>query len=145
MPVDRCLMLWTARSIRLIKHTIEVKTARSEGRPSTNPMQLEIRNMEKSKMSEALAKAKTLNITRGLIVRSSDGRAFFLPAREIESKVVHPEANAAIAKMFARVAEKNAAIPKGYISCDGMLEWLLANDPFDENWRRFSAIWMESC
>jgi|SRR5580704_12964901 hypothetical protein len=101
--------------------------------------------MEKPEISETLAKAKALNLPEGLIVRSLDGQSFFLTKEEINRKAVTSEANAAIAKIFGKSGGGGVATPAEYVSCKGMLEWLVTHDPFNEYWRRYSAIWAEYC
>ena len=101
--------------------------------------------MEKPEITEALAKAKALNLKEGLIVRSHDGRSFFLTKEEIERKTLSRQTNAAVAKVFEKAGAHGVAVRENYVSCNGMLEWLMANDPFNEHWRAYSAIWIEYC
>jgi hypothetical protein len=101
--------------------------------------------MEKPEISETLAKAKALNLPEGLIVRSHDGRCFFLTNEEVNRKAVVPEGDAAIAKIFGKSGGSGVAAPAKYVSCNDMLTWLVTHDPFTEYWRRYSAIWAEYC
>jgi hypothetical protein len=95
-----------------------------------------------SEVSEALEKAKALKLRKGLIVRSLDGRSFFLTEEDIRNKALAPEAEPTIARMFK---PRERTLPKGYMSCDDMLKWLLENDPYTEVWRGLSVAWINGC
>ena len=101
--------------------------------------------MEKPEIAEVLAKAKALNLPEGLIVRSHDGRSFFLTKEEIERKTLTPETNATIAKIFEKVILEARPTAADNRNCTTMLHWLLTNDPFNEFWRGYSAIWASDC
>jgi hypothetical protein len=101
--------------------------------------------MDKSEMEEILAKAKALNLRQGLVVRSLDGRFFFLTEEEMDRKAVAVEANATIAAIFGKAGGGGVASPAKYVSCADMLDWLLTHEPVGEYWRRYSAIWIEYC
>jgi hypothetical protein len=105
--------------------------------------------VEKSEIQEILAKSKALNLQQGLVVRSSDGRAFFLTEEEIDRKALTPEVTAAIAAIFEKKAtgglRNREMLPGNEEYCAGITLWLLTHEPDNEHWRKVSVIWMNEC
>jgi hypothetical protein len=95
--------------------------------------------------SEILAEAKALNLPRGLVVRSLDGRSFFLTEEEIDRKAVTSEANAEIAAIFGKASGVVLTPFDNEEYCAGMLDWLVTHDPYNEHWRKVSVLWMNQC
>jgi uncharacterized protein YdbL (DUF1318 family) len=98
--------------------------------------------MEKS---EIIAQTKALKLPQGLVVRSLDGRFFFLSEDEIARKAVSQEMNAAVGAVFAKATERGVASPAEDEYCAWALNWLCTHEPLDEYWRRTSADWMNLC
>jgi hypothetical protein len=94
---------------------------------------------------EILSEIEKSNEPAGLIVRSQDGRFFFLSEEEMKRTVLSAEDSERANDVLKKSGEGKltAQLSKG--SCGRLLQWLLNHNPRSTSWRRASVIWINEC
>ena len=94
---------------------------------------------------EILAEIEKSNEPAGLIVRSEDGRVFFLSEEEIKRTALSAE-DSERAKALLKKSGGGPISPElSRRSCARLLTWLLHHNPHSQFWRSASGIWINEC
>ena len=94
---------------------------------------------------EILSEIEKSNEPAGLIVRSEDGRFFFLSEEEMKRTALSAEDSGRANDVLKKSAGGNIAPELSRGSCGRLLKWLLNHNPNSTTWRRASVIWMNEC
>jgi hypothetical protein len=94
---------------------------------------------------EILSEIEKSDEPAGLIVRSQDGRFFFLSEEELKRTALSAEDSAAAKELFKKSGEGPIAPQLSPGSCRRLVQWLLNHNPKTQSWRRASVIWMNEC
>jgi hypothetical protein len=98
---------------------------------------------KKTDTDDILHLIRSAKAANGLVVRSADGRVFFLRDTDVKRTAVKGRAGAEAKEVW----EKQASHPpvNALSRCGKVLRWLLTHDPDSENWRRVSGWWIGHC
>ena len=94
---------------------------------------------------ERIAKLISRRAPAGIVVRSDDGRMFFLTSKdERRTKLSARDARVVetIQSRRSRGKAKTSANPTG---CSKTLRWLLSHNPKTPAWKKVSVWWMKNC
>jgi hypothetical protein len=93
--------------------------------------------------SAIIAIAKSYQGPRGLVVRSLDGRSFFLSPEEVSSKALSPEISEKVSLIFSKVRGSGVAAPEDE-NCRWLLKYLL-EAPIDGKWVDVADWFLSEC
>ena len=94
---------------------------------------------------EILAEIERSNEPAGLVVRSEDGRFFFLSEEEMKRTALSAEDSERTRDVLKKSGQGIISPELSRGSCGRLLTWLLNHNPHSQNWRRASVIWMNEC
>ncbi len=94
---------------------------------------------------EILSEIEKSNEPAGLVVRSGDGRFFFLSEEEMKRTALSAEDSGRAKDVLKKSGEGNIAPQLSKGSCGRLLTWLQSHNPHSTAWRRASVIWMNEC
>jgi hypothetical protein len=95
---------------------------------------------------EILSEIEKSNEPAGLVVRSEDGRYFFLSEEEMERTALSAEDSGRANDVLKKAGGGGNAAPELIpSSCRRLLKWLLSHNPKTTTWRKYSAIWINEC
>jgi hypothetical protein len=96
---------------------------------------------EFKKRVEDLSKS---NAREGVILRSSEGKYFFIGTEEMKKAAVEDSLYPTLDKLFGGAAPAPPVI-QPHMNCVNVKKYLDTHDPNTEDWRRMSLDWLDFC